>query len=66
MSIQNATKINKINDLRQSDFCAAKGCTKKATTRSKIILIDKEAVFCESCRDCLEKSGLIENTNEDF
>lgn len=39
--------------------CAGKGCNRIGTITAKIVFIEKEALFCESCNNDLKKSGII-------
>ena len=44
---------------RIEGICAGKGCNQIGTITAKILFIEKEALFCESCNNDLKKSGII-------
>ena len=45
--------------------CVGKGCSREGTIIAKIILLDKEALFCQSCKIELEKNGLISSESSE-
>lgn len=55
--ILGTTTIQDNNELK--GICVGKGCNNIGTISAKILFIEKEALFCESCKQSLEKSGLI-------
>jgi hypothetical protein len=47
------------NNLKGYKICAGKGCNNPGIHHLSIIYINKDGLFCETCKNELEKCGLV-------